>query len=186
MSVGAPKGWNWADQAANPRRPCPAATLFSAADGPVLPLSFSLNPDRGHAHSGGARRRLMAARILLTSRFSTFSSWDFVGAPAVSDSSTAVSTAWASSRQELSDAPPVLCVSTAALMASPLTVPRPEVIHTRLTHRGPNSAPATNLRRTAVRYRSDACLVKIERGMRALRRYAICHLPTRARYRPPR
>ncbi len=37
--------------------------FFSAADGPVLPLSFSLGEDRGHAHSGGARNRRMAARI---------------------------------------------------------------------------------------------------------------------------
>jgi hypothetical protein len=41
----------------------PAAPFFSAADGPVLRLSFTLGPDRGHAHCGGARRRRMAARI---------------------------------------------------------------------------------------------------------------------------
>jgi len=40
--------------------------FFSAADGPVLPLSFSLGPDRGHAHDGGARNRRIAARMART------------------------------------------------------------------------------------------------------------------------
>src|SRR3546814_1296055 len=40
--------------------------LFRAADGPVLPLSFSLGMDRGHAHDGGVRRRRMAARTART------------------------------------------------------------------------------------------------------------------------
>ena len=57
---------SWADQAANPRHPGPAAPFFSAADRPVLLLSFSLGQDRGLAHSGGARRRWMAARMART------------------------------------------------------------------------------------------------------------------------
>jgi hypothetical protein len=40
--------------------------FFSALDGPVLPFSFSLSMDRGHAHSGGARNRRMVARMART------------------------------------------------------------------------------------------------------------------------
>ena len=40
------------------------AMFFSAADGPVLPLSFSLGPDRRHAHDGGAQRRRIAVEDL--------------------------------------------------------------------------------------------------------------------------
>lgn len=50
-----------ADRPVNPQRPSPAVTFFSVADGPVLPFSFNLGPDRDHAHSGGARNRRMAA-----------------------------------------------------------------------------------------------------------------------------
>src|SRR3546814_6454092 len=54
------------DQASNPQHSGPAEPLFRAADGPVLPLSFSLGMDRGHAHDGGVRRRRMAARTART------------------------------------------------------------------------------------------------------------------------
>ena len=54
---------SWADQAANPLHPGLAATFFSAADRPVLPLSFSLVQERGHAHAGGARSRRIATRM---------------------------------------------------------------------------------------------------------------------------
>ena len=57
---------SWVDGPLNPPRRCPVASVFSAADEPVLPLSFSLGPDRGHAHSGGARNRRMAARMART------------------------------------------------------------------------------------------------------------------------
>jgi hypothetical protein len=56
----------WVDWAAKPHHPRPAATFFSAAGRPVLPLSFSLVLDRGHAHNGGARRRWIAVRIART------------------------------------------------------------------------------------------------------------------------
>ena len=42
------------------------AVFFSAADRPILPFSFSLGVDGGHAHSGGARNRRMAARMART------------------------------------------------------------------------------------------------------------------------
>ena len=38
---------SWADQAANPQHPGPVGPFFSAADGPVEPLWFSLGQDRG-------------------------------------------------------------------------------------------------------------------------------------------
>ena len=57
---------SFADQAERPQHPGPAAMFFSAADIPVLPLSFSLGPDRGHAHSGGVRNRRIAARMART------------------------------------------------------------------------------------------------------------------------
>jgi hypothetical protein len=63
---GRANGWNWADWAADPQCPCLAAAFFSAADRPVEPRSFSLDPDRGHAHDGGARNRRMAARMART------------------------------------------------------------------------------------------------------------------------
>jgi hypothetical protein len=56
----------WPDRAAKPHHPRPAATFFSAAGRPVLPLSFSLGLDRGHAHIGGVRNRRIAARIART------------------------------------------------------------------------------------------------------------------------
>jgi hypothetical protein len=40
--------------------------FFSAADGLVLPLSFSFCQDLGHAHSGGARNRRIAAMMART------------------------------------------------------------------------------------------------------------------------
>ena len=43
-----------------------AVVFFSTAGRPVLPLSFGLSVDRGHAHSGGARNRRMAARTART------------------------------------------------------------------------------------------------------------------------
>lgn len=58
--------WNRADQTGQPLSVCPGPVFFSAADRPVLPLLFSLGLDRGHAHSGGARNRRMAARIART------------------------------------------------------------------------------------------------------------------------
>ncbi len=63
---GRTNAWNWADRPTNPDHPGPAAPFFFAADGPVLRLSCSLGPDRGHAHSGGARNRRMAARMART------------------------------------------------------------------------------------------------------------------------
>ena len=50
----------WADQTAKPPCSGSAGVFFSAPDRPVLPLSFSLGPDRGHAHSGGVRNRRIA------------------------------------------------------------------------------------------------------------------------------
>jgi hypothetical protein len=50
----------WVDWAAKPHHPRPAATFFSAAGRPVLPLSFNLGLDRGHAHDGGVRNRQIA------------------------------------------------------------------------------------------------------------------------------
>ncbi len=58
--------WNWADQTGKPRRSGLTAVFFSAADTPVLHLSFSLGVDRPHAHDGGARRRRIAARMART------------------------------------------------------------------------------------------------------------------------
>ena len=49
--------------------PChafPPEVFFSAAEGVVVPLSFSLGLDRGHAHDGGARNGPIAARTALT------------------------------------------------------------------------------------------------------------------------
>ena len=40
----------WVDWTAKPGHPCSAAQFFSAANGAVLSLSFSLGLDRGHAH----------------------------------------------------------------------------------------------------------------------------------------
>ena len=57
---------SWANGPVNPQHPGPAATFFSAADKPVLPLSFSFGLDRGHAHSGGAPKRRMAASMART------------------------------------------------------------------------------------------------------------------------
>jgi hypothetical protein len=54
------------DQASNPQHSGPAAPFFSAADGPVLPLAFSLKQFQRHAHDGGVRRRRMAARMART------------------------------------------------------------------------------------------------------------------------
>ena len=59
-------GWSWADEAAKRSRCSLAAVFFSAADRPVLSLSFSLGVCRSHARSGGARRQRMAARIART------------------------------------------------------------------------------------------------------------------------
>ena len=58
--------WNRADRPGKPLSPGPGAVFFSAAGRPVLLLSFSLGVDRGHAHSGGARNRRMAARMART------------------------------------------------------------------------------------------------------------------------
>jgi hypothetical protein len=41
-------------------------TFFSAADKPVLPLSFGLGQFQLHAHEGGTRNRWMAARMART------------------------------------------------------------------------------------------------------------------------
>jgi len=41
----------------------PEARILSATNRPVLPFSFTLGLDRGHAHDGGARSRRMAARM---------------------------------------------------------------------------------------------------------------------------
>jgi hypothetical protein len=38
----------------NPHLPGPAASFFSATGSPIEPFSFSLGPDHGHAHDGGA------------------------------------------------------------------------------------------------------------------------------------
>jgi hypothetical protein len=56
----------WVDWTAKPGHPCPAAQFFSAASGPVLPNSFSLGLDRGHAHNGGTRNRWIASRMART------------------------------------------------------------------------------------------------------------------------
>ena len=61
-----PNAWSSADHAVNPQHPGPAASFFSAVGRPVEPLSLSFSPDRGHAHSGGARNRRMAARMART------------------------------------------------------------------------------------------------------------------------
>lgn len=73
QAVSAPSGVcgrahvrSWANWPANPQHPGPAATFFSASGRLVLPLSFSFGLDRGHAHSGGARNRRMAARMART------------------------------------------------------------------------------------------------------------------------
>lgn len=47
----------------NLQNPGLAATFFSAADVPVLWLSFSFDRDCDYLHSGGARSRWMAARM---------------------------------------------------------------------------------------------------------------------------
>ena len=57
---------SWANGHVNPQHPGPAATFFSASGRLVLPLSFSFGLNRGHAHSGGARNRRMAARMART------------------------------------------------------------------------------------------------------------------------
>ena len=53
----------WEERADKLPHPRTVPTFFSAADRPVLLLSVSLGRDRGHAHSGGARNRQMAARM---------------------------------------------------------------------------------------------------------------------------
>ena len=53
----------WVDWTAKPDHPGPAAQFFSAANGPVLPLLFSLGRDPGHIHFGGARKRLEAEGV---------------------------------------------------------------------------------------------------------------------------
>ena len=58
----------------NAHRLDPAATFFSAADGPVLTFSFCLGQERGHVRSGGARARRMESRIARTIRPVTASS----------------------------------------------------------------------------------------------------------------
>ena len=63
---GRANAWSSADRAVNPQHPGLAAPFSSAAGGPVLRLSFSLGPDRSHAHSGGARNRWIAARMVRT------------------------------------------------------------------------------------------------------------------------
>ncbi len=55
-----------ADQASKPQPSCPTAAFSSAADRPVLPLSFRLRLERDHAHDGGARRWRRAARMART------------------------------------------------------------------------------------------------------------------------
>jgi hypothetical protein len=47
---------SWSDQAANPQHPDLAAPFFSAADRPVLPLSFALGRIQRHADDGGNGR----------------------------------------------------------------------------------------------------------------------------------
>tara|TARA_B110001450_G_scaffold254375_1_gene279595 strand:+ start:169 stop:552 length:384 start_codon:yes stop_codon:yes gene_type:complete len=56
----------WTDWAESSQHPGLAAQFFSAANGPVLSLSFSLGLDRGHAPGGGARNRRIAARMART------------------------------------------------------------------------------------------------------------------------
>jgi hypothetical protein len=56
----------WVDWTAKPDHPGPAAQFFSAANGSVLPLSFTLGLGRGHAHDGSARSRRMAASMSRT------------------------------------------------------------------------------------------------------------------------
>lgn len=51
------------NQKSGPQCSGSAAVFFSAEGRPVLPLSFSLDVDRGHAHDGGARNRRMARTI---------------------------------------------------------------------------------------------------------------------------
>ena len=53
---------DWSERAMDPCHAFPPEVFFSAAEGVVVPLLLSLNPDRSHADSGGARRRRMAAR----------------------------------------------------------------------------------------------------------------------------
>lgn len=50
----------------NPRRLCLPKVFFSMADRVVVPLSLRLSHDRSHAGSGGARNRVMVARMART------------------------------------------------------------------------------------------------------------------------
>lgn len=55
-----------ADRVVNPHHSGSAASFFSAANGPVLPSSWSFGLDRFHTHDGGARGRWFAARMSRT------------------------------------------------------------------------------------------------------------------------
>ncbi len=66
VAEGRDSAWTSADRAANRHHSDPVGPFFSASDGSVLLRSLNLGPDRGHAHSGGARNRRMAARMART------------------------------------------------------------------------------------------------------------------------
>ena len=66
MFCGRTSSRMWTAWAASVHHPGPAATLFSATDKPVLPLSFALGQFQRHAPDGGARNRRIAARMALT------------------------------------------------------------------------------------------------------------------------
>jgi hypothetical protein len=53
----------WVDRAAMLCQLGRTNTFFSAADKPVLPLSFGLEQFQLHAHDGVARNRRMVARM---------------------------------------------------------------------------------------------------------------------------
>lgn len=56
----------WSPHASNWCSAGSEVRIFSALDKPVLPLSFSLGPDRGYTHDGGARNRRIAAKMART------------------------------------------------------------------------------------------------------------------------
>lgn len=56
----------WVDRAAMLCQLGLTNTFFSAADKPVLPLTFGLGQFQLHAHDGGARNRRMAASMART------------------------------------------------------------------------------------------------------------------------
>jgi hypothetical protein len=48
-TCGYASSWNREDQTAKPLHPCRSAVFFSAAGRPILPFSFRLGIDHGHA-----------------------------------------------------------------------------------------------------------------------------------------